>query len=143
MNERVVYHTGDWVPVSKAGIHIYDSQSFFGDGIFVMVRTFNQEYFILEKHIDRSSCEISVSTMWDSDGTEWPLYIEGKAIEMNKGDAVIYLGCEDEHWREVFTGDYHLQTFFHYVDQNGPFKDHKYDKIKFPHREYMKYNPEV
>ena len=53
MNERVVYHTGDWVPVSKAGIHIYDSQSFFGDGIFEMVRTFNQEYFILEKHIDR------------------------------------------------------------------------------------------
>ena len=48
MNERVVYHTGDWVPVSKAGIHIYDSQSFFGDGIFEMVRTFNQEYFILE-----------------------------------------------------------------------------------------------
>ena len=53
MKERVVYHTGKWVPVSKAGIHIYDSQSFFGDGIFEMVRTFNQEFFILDKHIDR------------------------------------------------------------------------------------------
>ena len=48
MNERVVYHTGKWIPVSKAGIHIYDSQSFFGDGIFEMVRTFNQEFFILD-----------------------------------------------------------------------------------------------
>ena len=53
MNERVVYHTGKWIPVSKAGIHIYDSQSFFGDGIFEMVRTFNQKYFILDEHIDR------------------------------------------------------------------------------------------
>ena len=53
MKERVVYHTGKWVPISKAGIHIYDSQSFFGDGIFEMVRTFNQEFFILDKHIDR------------------------------------------------------------------------------------------
>ena len=53
MNERVVYHTGKWIPVSKAGMHIYDSQSFFGDGIFEMVRTFNQEFFILDKHIDR------------------------------------------------------------------------------------------
>tara|TARA_R100000322_G_scaffold134005_1_gene89971 strand:- start:825 stop:1394 length:570 start_codon:yes stop_codon:yes gene_type:complete len=107
---------------------------------FTRFYTYNSD---LEKHKDRPSCEISVSAMWDSDGTEWPLYIEGKAIEMNKGDAVIYLGCEDEHWREVFKGDYHLQTFFHYVDQNGPNKDHKYDKIKHPHREYMKYNPEI
>ena len=107
---------------------------------FTRFYTYNSD---LEKHKDRPSCEISVSAMWDSDGTEWPLYIEGKAIEMNRGDAVIYLGCEDEHWRENFTGDYHLQTFIHYVDQNGPNKDYKYDKIKHPQRGFSKYNPEI
>jgi hypothetical protein len=29
------------------------------------------------------------------------------------------LGCEIEHWREEFKGDWHAQTFLHYVDKNG------------------------
>jgi hypothetical protein len=97
----------------------------------------------LKKHRDRPSCEISISAMWDSDGTKWPLYVNGKPIEMERGDAVIYLGCEDEHWREPFTGDYHIQTFFHYIDKVGPNKDHVYDMIHKPIRGSVKYNPEM
>ena len=82
----------------------------------------------LKKHKDRSSCEISVTVMIGSDGTSWPIYMDGTEINMEPGDAAIYLGCEIEHWREEFTGDWHAQTFLHYVDKNGPFKEWVKDK---------------
>jgi branched-chain amino acid aminotransferase len=53
MSERQTYINGEWVPESKASIHIYDSQFMFGDGVFEMVRTFNHKFFLLEEHIDR------------------------------------------------------------------------------------------
>ena len=83
---------------------------------------------ILKKHTDRPSCEVSVTAMWGSCGTPWPIYMGDTPIEMVPGDAVIYLGCELEHSRKNFTGDWHAQTFFHYVDQAGPYKDYKFDK---------------
>jgi branched-chain amino acid aminotransferase len=52
-NERTTYHSGEWIPESKASIHIYDSQFMFGDGVFEMIRTFNHKFFLLERHIDR------------------------------------------------------------------------------------------
>jgi hypothetical protein len=47
---------------------------------------------------------------------------------MEPGDAAIYLGCEIEHWREEFKGDWHAQTFLHYVDKNGQNKEWAKDK---------------
>ena len=82
----------------------------------------------LEKHKDRSSCEISVTVMLGSDGTKWPIFMEGNQIELEPGDAVIYLGCELEHWREEFKGDWHAQCFLHYVDKNGPYREWFKDK---------------
>jgi hypothetical protein len=73
----------------------------------------------LKKHKDRPSCEISVTVMIGSDKTPWPIYMDGTEINMEPGDATIYLGCEVEHWREEFRGDWHAQTFLHYVDANG------------------------
>ena len=83
---------------------------------FWRMYTFNAD---LKKHKDRDSCEISVTIMLGSDGTPWPIYIGGTEINMEAGDAAIYLGCEIEHWREEFKGDWHAQTFLHYVDKNG------------------------
>jgi len=82
----------------------------------------------LKKHKDRPSCEISVTAMIGSDGTKWPIFMEGNEVELEPGDAVIYLGCELEHWREEFKGDWHSQVFLHYVDANGPYKDFAIDK---------------
>jgi hypothetical protein len=82
----------------------------------------------LEKHKDRPSCEISVTVMLGSDGTKWPIFMEGNEIELEPGDAVIYLGCELEHWREEFKGDWHAQCFLHYVDKNGPYTEWFKDK---------------
>ena len=107
---------------------------------FTRFYTYNAE---LQKHVDRPACEISVSAMWDSDGTKWPLYVDGNPVDMKPGDAVIYLGCESEHWRENFKGDFHLQTFLHYVDKNGPNVEHAYDGVKKPFRLTKMYNPEI
>lgn len=82
----------------------------------------------LKKHKDRESCEISVTVMLGSCGTEWPIYMDGNALTLEKGDAVIYRGIEVEHWREEYQGDWHSQVFLHYVDKNGPHADFKFDK---------------
>jgi hypothetical protein len=76
-------------------------------------------YSDLKKHKDRPSCEISATINIGGDGTDWPIYIEGNPVDLKPGDAVTYLGCELEHYREEFKGDWCAQVFIHYVDANG------------------------
>lgn len=83
----------------------------------------------LEDHKDRESCEISVTANIDKCGEPWPIHMDGNWMEIETGDALIYLGCELNHGRKLFNGLYHAQVFFHYVDQNGPFANHKFDNI--------------
>jgi hypothetical protein len=57
--------------------------------------------------------------------------MDTKPIVIEKGDAVIYRGCEIEHWRPVFNEEspsWHHQAFIHYIDLNGPYKDYEEDK---------------
>jgi hypothetical protein len=81
----------------------------------------------LKKHRDRPSCEISLTIKIGSDGTKWPIFVDGTPIELNDGDALLYSGCEVLHWREKFNGDWNSQVFIHYVDKNGLYKDMKFD----------------
>lgn len=48
------------------------------------------------------------------------------------GDGVLYMGEVLPHWREKFRGKWHVQTFFHYVDSKGKYRDFKLDKRKRP-----------
>lgn len=89
--------------------------------------TFNA---VLKKHKDRPSCEISATVQIDSDGTQWPIFINGEKIVLENGDALIYKGCDYEHWRDYFTGDYQIQVFLHYVDSNGKYANFKNDNIQ-------------
>ena len=82
----------------------------------------------LMKHKDRESCEISVTIQIGSDGSDWPIFIDGKPISLEQGDAAIYLGVELEHYRNELEGKWHAQTFLHYVDKNGPYADWYLDK---------------
>jgi hypothetical protein len=83
----------------------------------------------LHKHKDRDSCEISCTIAVDSDSNEpWPIIIEGKEVNLNLGDGVIYLGIEDSHERKELFRDYYSQCFLHYVDKNGPYVNNKLDK---------------
>ena len=91
----------------------------------------------LAKHKDRPSCEISCTLSFnysyeDSDYS-WPIYMDGEAIHLKPGDIAVYRGIDNEHWREplIFSEPvWHVQAFLHYVDQNGPYSDYKYDKRK-------------
>jgi len=74
---------------------------------------------ILKKHKDRPSCEIS--TTLNLGGNHWSIYLEDIKVDLQQGDMLIYSGCELEHWREPFTGDFCVQVFLHYNHANGKF----------------------
>jgi hypothetical protein len=86
---------------------------------------------VLEKHKDRSSCEISITSTLDYntfDDEPWDLYFEPNIkIKLYPGDVLVYKGCEIEHWREKFIGVIQTQIFMHYVNKNGKYHDRKYD----------------
>ena len=82
----------------------------------------------LKKHKDRPSCEISVTINLGNDGTSWPIFMDGTPIEVDPGEAAVYLGETVEHWREPFKGDFQAQAFLHYVDFDGPNKNYYKDE---------------
>jgi len=66
------------------------------------------EKSVLVKHKDRHACEISITLHLGGDA-EWPIYIETPAgvhakVDMEPGDAMVYLGCDAFHWRDEFQG---------------------------------------
>lgn len=94
---------------------------------------------ILTKHKDRPSCEISgtMTLGFDAGSGIWPIFfgkndddVIGSPIEINIGDMVMYRGNELNHWRPQYKGQWQVQVFFHYVDANGPHKEHAFDKRK-------------
>lgn len=98
----------------------------------------------LKKHVDRVSCEISLSCNIASNGGVWPLYFEHEdeegvesCVHLEPGDAVLYRGCELFHWRDKMqVGTWGTQMMLHYVDANGPHAEFKYDKrasLGMPH----------
>lgn len=99
-------------------------------------RFYNGQDEELKVHRDRPACEISASLTLDFEGDVWPIYMgdhEDKSnateIKMEIGDAVMYRGCDIYHWRESYKeGKWQAQVFLHYVDQNGPHAEWKYDK---------------
>lgn len=93
---------------------------------------------ILERHIDRFSCEIS--TTLNLGGDPWPIYLdptgekgnEGIEVNLRPGDMLIYKGNILEHWRYAFTGTDCVQVFLHYNDaQTEGSQDNKYDTRPF------------
>ncbi len=80
---------------------------------------------ILARHRDRPACEISLTLNLGGD-SEWSIGIQkpnGAEVELNlnPGDAMLYLGCVADHWRDKpFSGQNYSQVFLHYVRSNGP-----------------------
>jgi hypothetical protein len=99
-------------------------------------RLYNTQDEELKVHRDRPACEVSATLTLDFEGDVWPIYMganEDKSnpteIKMMTGDAVMYRGCDIYHWREPYKeGKWQAQVFLHYVDQNGPHAEWKYDK---------------
>lgn len=98
---------------------------------YTYARYYNQNGAELKRHRDRESCEISLTLNLDKT-VDWPIYFESKngktiCIELDPGDAVMYMGCVAEHWREAYSGNDHTQVFLHYVDAEGPYSDYFFD----------------
>ena len=89
---------------------------------------------LLEKHIDRPSCEFSATICIRCDvSNPWPIFLQNNtgndvSVILNEGDMCIYKGCELPHWREPCDFDKHIQIFIHFVDANGKYSDYKFDK---------------
>lgn len=88
----------------------------------------------MDKHIDRPSCEYSVSICVSIDGNSepWDIWFQDKngrefPITLKPNDGVVYKGDFLYHWRNIYTGNKQCQAFLHYVDRNGCFQHHKYD----------------
>jgi hypothetical protein len=78
---------------------------------------------VLERHRDRPACEISFTINLNKD-TDWPIWFQRPDesetfVELNNGDAVLYLGCQSDHWRTKFEGQEYTQLFMHYVRSFG------------------------
>ena len=74
---------------------------------------------ILDRHKDRDPCDISLTVHLDGD-EDWKIYIKTPSgdevgISLKCGDALVYFGCDAEHWRNEFTGSFYSQVFLHYV----------------------------
>jgi len=99
-------------------------------------RLYNSQDEELKVHRDRPACEISASLTLDFEGDVWPIFMganedksEATEVKMEIGDALMYRGCDIYHWREAYKeGKWQAQVFLHYVDQNGPHAEWKYDK---------------
>ena len=90
---------------------------------------------VLAKHVDRPSCEVSVSlNLGQSPPEPWPFGIEnphGRSfIELAPGDAVLYQGRQCPHWRDAYGGQRLGQVFLHYVNRHGQCREWVYDKRK-------------
>lgn len=90
---------------------------------------------ILARHRDRDACEISLTINLKKDKKDWPIWIqkpngEEVSVNLNPGDAMMYLGCIADHWREPYEGEEQVQVFFHYVMANGPRAYTVFDKSR-------------
>ena len=107
----------------------------------------------LKIHKDRESCEYTVALCLGADPIDTPYeifigeedetsdykYYDLKNRNFNRyridhkfpmlpNNAVIFKGMDKIHWREICTHDHFITVFLHYVDQEGPYKEFKYDK---------------
>lgn len=88
----------------------------------------------LTPHVDRPSCEISVTVNVATKGEFSPIYTQYGQNDpekhvLNPGDAVVYMGCDVMHWRQPLQdGQINVQFMMHYVDKNGPNAEHARDK---------------
>lgn len=86
---------------------------------------------ILKRHKDRPACEISATmTLGYDSKVIWPIFFDEEKeipVALDTGELAVYKGCDIVHWRPPFKGEWHVQVFFHYVDANGPYKNHVKD----------------
>jgi hypothetical protein len=92
---------------------------------YSFVRIYYEGHY-LHRHTDRNACEISVSLPVKFD-KPWAIYMDEIPYTLELGEAAVYNGCKEYHWREPYTGKQSTHVFCHYVDANGPYAHLKND----------------
>jgi len=94
---------------------------------------------LLKRHLDRSSCEVSVTVSIKIPERAAPSVVYLKPpnsrtakIAMREGDGCIYAGAEIEHWRDRFRVDGYIQLFLHFISKSGlHYPDYLFDGRQF------------
>lgn len=72
-------------------------------------------------HIDENACTYTVDVQLDST-IDWSIYVELDEYTMSDGDALLYMGESQLHWRPQYEGqtneDYVTMLFMHYAHIN-------------------------
>ena len=115
--------------------------------MYTFARNYRQKQE-LERHKDRGSCEISGTI--NLGGDLWPIYIDpnpehgyfetidgvqkyisqgekGVEVLLKPGDCMMYLGCENEHWRNPLLDKGCSQVFIHYRQTKDVNEEDKFD----------------
>lgn len=94
---------------------------------------------VLKEHIDRPSCEVSISIQLAAVGVKnengWGIVMGEKTLYLLDCDGVVYNGIKVPHKRdELFCepNGFQVQTFCHYVKTGGRFSRFAYDKRMGP-----------
>lgn len=87
----------------------------------------------LVPHVDRPACEITATVHLYGD-KPWDLVVkedeEEKIISLEVGDAAVYDGVNNSHWREgKYPGDEYINTFLHYVRMSGEHSNLYFEKL--------------
>jgi|TARA_R100000084_G_scaffold108469_2_gene71178 hypothetical protein len=106
----------------------------------------------LQIHKDRPSCEYTVALCLgaqpnnkpyeifvgeEDESSDYKYYDQEKnylrcridhKFPMLPNNAVIFKGMDKIHWREHCVHDHFITVFLHYVDQEGKYKEYKFDK---------------
>jgi hypothetical protein len=115
------------IPIIKLLIQkLPDASIFCGEQLlptYCYGRVYNKKGVELKAHTDRPACELSITLNLFKD-RDWPIFIKTPdgtevSVELDPGDAMMYLGTRAEHWREPFPGGICTQVFLHYVFANG------------------------
>lgn len=109
-----------------------------------------QQGDVCKVHSDRPACEHSLSLMLElAEDKPWALSVEHRqmddpeptldadfgaeaftALPMRAGDGVMYRGVNHRHGRiEPNPNSWSAHLFMHWVDVDGPFADHAFDRV--------------
>jgi len=71
-------------------------------------------------HIDINACTYTIDLQLDGD-VDWEIFVEGKPYMMQSGDALLYMGSDQFHWRPAYPNSniksYLEMCFVHFVDE--------------------------
>lgn len=96
---------------------------------------YSDKIISLHKHKDANACTYTIDLVLYQN-SPWGIFVNGKEFLLNPNEALLFMGEENEHWREtrINNTDRIGVIFFHYVEPDhwyftkGP--EHFYEVIK-------------